>query len=136
MAIIKQISVFIGNESGRLAEVTGIIAANNINIRALSVADTSHFGIMRCIVDDPELTERVLKDAGVLVSVTSVISVQIPDEPGGLAKVLSVLAENGINVEYIYAFISKEDDKAFVAMRIEEEFRALQILKDNGYEKQ
>ena len=94
--IIKQISIFVENKPGRLAEITEIIAKNDINIRALSVADTTHFGILRIIVDDPEMVQRVLKEAGLTVSITSVITAAINDRPGGLAAVLKLFAAHDI----------------------------------------
>ncbi len=132
--IIKQISIFVENKPGRLAEITGIIAANNINIRALSVADTTHFGILRIIVDNPEEVERVLREAGLTVSITSVITACIHNRPGGLAEVLTLLADNDIAIEYMYAFIAKSDNEAYVVMRIEAETAAVKLLRDHGFE--
>ena len=132
--IIKQISIFVENKPGRLAEITGIIAENNINIRALSVADTTHFGILRIIVDDPEEVERVLREAGLTVSITSVITACIKNRPGGLAEVLKLLSDNDIAIEYMYAFIAKSDNEAYVVMRIEAESAAVQLLKSHGFE--
>ncbi len=131
--IIKQISIFVENKPGRLAEITNIIAKNNINIKALSVADTTNFGILRIIVDNPEEVERVLKDAGLTVSITSVITACIHNRPGGLAEVLSILADNSITIEYMYAFIAKSENEAYVVMRIEDEEKAVKILKDHGF---
>ena len=107
--IIKQISIFVENKPGRLAEITEIIAKNDINIRALSVADTTHFGILRIIVDDPEMVQRVLKEAGLTVSITSVITAAINDRPGGLAAVLKLFAAHDIQIEYMYAFTGMND---------------------------
>lgn len=132
--IIKQISIFVENKPGRLAEITGIIAKNNINIRALSVADTTHFGILRIIVDNPEEVERVLRESGLTVSITSVITACIHNRPGGLAEVLSLLADNDIAIEYMYAFIAKSDNEAYVVMRIEAETAAVKLLRDHGFE--
>ncbi len=132
--IIKQISIFVENKPGRLAEITGIIAANNINIRALSVADTTHFGILRIIVDNPEEVERVLREAGLTVSITSVITACIHNRPGGLAEVLTLLADNDIAIEYMYAFIAKSDNEAYVVMRIEAETAAVKLLREHGFE--
>ena len=131
--IIKQISIFVENKPGRLAEITEIIAKNNINIRALSVADTTHFGILRIIVDNPEEVERVLRDAGLTVSITSVITACIHDRPGGLAEVLKLLSSRDIQIEYMYAFIAKSDNEAYVVMRIEAEAAAVKLLHDNGF---
>ncbi|HIX93657.1 MAG TPA: ACT domain-containing protein [Firmicutes bacterium] len=131
--IIKQISIFVENKPGRLAEITEIIAKNNINIRALSVADTTHFGILRIIVDNPEEVERVLRDAGLTVSITSVITACIHDRPGGLAEVLKLLSTRDIQIEYMYAFIAKSENEAYVVMRIEAEDAAVKLLHDNGF---
>ena len=131
--IIKQISIFVENKPGRLAEITNIIAKNNINIKALSVADTTNFGILRIIVDNPETVESVLKDAGLTVSITSVITACIHNRPGGLAEVLSLLADNSITIEYMYAFIAKSENEAYVVMRIADEENAVKLLRANGY---
>ena len=132
--IIKQISIFVENKSGRLAEITDIIAKNNINMRALSIADTSNYGILRIIVDDPNKVEKVLKENGVTVSVTSVISICVEDRPGGLAEILKLLAAENIDIKYMYAFVSKQDgNKAYVIMRIEKDFKAMEILQNAGY---
>lgn len=132
--IIKQISVFIENRSGRLAEVTSIIAEANCSIRALSIADTTNFGILRIIVDDTKKAEKALKDKGLAVSITNVVSVRIEDKPGGLSKVLNLLSENNITVEYMYAFISKSDNEAQVVMYVEKSSEAARILKDAGFD--
>ncbi len=131
--VIEQISIFVENKAGRLAEITDIIAKNNINIKALSVADTTNFGILRIIVDEPKEVERVLKNEGLTVSITSVITACIQNRPGGLSEVLGLLALNNIAVEYMYAFIAKSDSEAYVVMRIEDEEAAVKLLKDNGY---
>lgn len=131
--IIKQISIFIENRPGRLAEITDIIAKNNINIRALSIADTTNFGILRIIVDNPELVEEKLRQYNITASITSVLSVGIKDRPGGLAEVLKLLAENGIAIEYMYAFLAKKEDEAYVIMRIEKDAQAKQLLESKGY---
>lgn len=131
--IVKQISIFVENKHGRLADVTGILAANNINIKALSIADTVNFGILRIIVDKPEEAERVLKDAGLTVSITSVLAVAIDDTPGGLAECLRLLSDNSIPIEYAYAFVSQTINKACVILRIENDLKAMEILKEAGY---
>ncbi len=131
--IIKQISIFVENKPGRLAEITKIIADNQINIRALSVADTTHFGILRIIVDNPEEVEKILKDAGLTVSITSVITACIHNKPGGLAEVLTLLASKDIAIEYMYAFIAKSDSEAYVVMRIEAEDAATKLLREHGF---
>lgn len=132
--IIKQISIFVENRPGRLAEVTDIIARNGINIRALSIADTTRFGILRIIVEHTNQVEQILKDNGLTVSITSVLSVCINDKPGGLSSVLHVLADNDIQIEYMYAFVSdSKTEEAYVVMRIEDDLRAQEILKATGF---
>lgn len=132
--IIKQISIFIENKPGRLAEITDIIAKNNINMRALSLADTANFGILRIIVDDADKVGKILKENNITVSITSVISICVEDRPGGLSEILKLLAAENIGIEYMYAFVSKQiAESAYVIMRIEEEFKATEILKKAGY---
>ncbi len=131
--LVKQISVFLENKEGRVAQVTQILSDSDINIRALSIADTTEFGILRLIVDKPELAEKALKDEGFTVSITEVIAISIEDEPGGLAKALEVLHKNRISVEYIYAFISKTSHKANVILRVEDCERAIKTLEEGGF---
>lgn len=132
--IIKQLSIFIENKPGRLSEITDIIAKNNINMRALSLADSSDFGILRIIADNTGKLGDILKENGITAKITNVISICVEDRPGGLAKILKLLAEENIGIEYMYAFISKQiADKAYVVMRVEEENKAVEILKKSGY---
>ncbi|NLO89095.1 MAG: ACT domain-containing protein [Clostridia bacterium] len=129
---VNQISVFLENKSGRLAAVTRILAENNVNIRALSIADTSDFGILRLIVDKPDVAFEVLKEEGFSVSLTEVIGVEMPDRPGGLAGVLDVLEKNNFNIEYLYAFIGRGDNGALVIFRVERLDEAVKCLEENG----
>lgn len=129
---IKQLSIFVENKPGRLATITNLLKQNDIDIRALSIADTRDFGIMRLIVNDPEKAEKVFKDAGCTVSLTNVIAIGIDDKPGGLAGAMDVLYANNISVEYMYAFISKTDNTAYVILRVENNEKALEALKDNN----
>ena len=117
---IKQISVFIENKSGRLAEITAVIAKAGIDIRALSIADTTNFGILRLIVNKPDEAAKALKDAGLTVSVTNVIAIGIPDHPGGFAAAMKARADAGIGIEYMYAFISRDAGRACVILRMED----------------
>ncbi len=126
---VKQISVFLENKSGRLAEVTRALGDNDINIRALSIADTTDFGILRLIVNKPEMANSILKNEGFMVSETQVIAVEVPDYPGGLADVLSELGEAGINIEYLYAFIGRSALNALVVFRVEDCDGAVLALK-------
>ncbi|MDR0947360.1 MAG: ACT domain-containing protein [Ruminococcus sp.] len=116
--LIKQLSVFVENKKGRLSAILNILRDNKIDIRALSVADTRDFGILRLIVDDPEKAYEELHKAACLVNLTSVIAVGITDRPGGLADAMDCLSAEGISVEYMYAFISKTDDCASVILRV------------------
>lgn len=130
--MIEQISVFIENKKGRLAFITKILADSDIDIRAMSVADTSDFGILRLIVDTPEKAIEVLKKEGMAVSVTDVLAIGIDDVPGGLSKATNALWSNGISVEYAYAFISQKDGIAFVILRVDDNEKAIAVLKENN----
>lgn len=129
---IQQLSIFVENKSGRLAEITRVLAEANVDIRAISIADTSDFGILRLIVDKPADAVAALKQAGLTVSLTDVIAVGITDKPGEFAKVMQILAQHSIGVEYMYAFISRDKGKAFVILRVDNEHGALEILQQNG----
>jgi len=129
---VKQISVFIENRSGRLREVADILGKNKINIRALSLADTSDYGILRLIVDKPHEALAVLKKANFTLSETDVIAVEVNDRPGGLAEVLDVLGNSGINVEYMYAFVEKSSENAVMIFRIEDVDKAVKALKSGN----
>ncbi|MDD4773825.1 MAG: ACT domain-containing protein [Eubacteriales bacterium] len=130
---IKQLSIFIENRKGRLAEITDIIAKHDINIKALSIADTTNFGILRIIVDEPNSVENILSDNQITVSVTTVLCLAVPDKPGGIARVLSLLSDNDITVEYMYGFMSADETTAFIVLRVDDEFKAQDVLKANGY---
>lgn len=129
---VKQISVFIENRSGRLREVMGVLGKSRINIRALSLADTSDYGILRLIVDKPQQALNVLKKANFTLSETDVIAVEVSDRPGGLSEVLDVLGDAGINVEYMYAFAEKSSENAVMIFRIENIDRAISVLKEKN----
>lgn len=126
--LVKQISVFLENKSGRLADVTRTLADNNINICALSIADTTDFGILRLIVNKPEEAEKALSSHEFTVSCTSVIAIGVEDKPGGLAKVLEILRDNSISVEYMYAFVGKAGNEAIVILRVENPDEAIKTL--------
>jgi hypothetical protein len=129
---VKQISVFLENKKGRLAEVTKTLFHEKINIRALSLADTADFGVLRIIVDNPERSLTVLKSHGFVAQVTEVIAVEVEDRPGGLSQILEVLDQDNVNVEYMYAYVEKSRENAIVICRIDDRERALQILEKNG----
>lgn len=125
---VEQISIFIENKSGRLAEVTRILGDASINIRALSLADTSDFGILRLIVNDGETAKKVLKEKGFTVSKTEVVAVEVPDRPGGLSAILQALDREKINVEYMYAFVERCGGNAVIIFRFDETDRAIDVL--------
>ncbi len=128
--LIQQLSIFIENKPGRLAEITSQIAEKNININTLSVADTSDFGIVRFIVDDPESATEILKQAGLTVSATTVISVSVPDVPGGLAGALKILTDNDINVDYMYGYATNKNTGAIMVMRVSNPELAEKLLNN------
>lgn len=128
----KQISVFLENKAGRLSHVTRVLGESGINIRALSIADTSDFGILRIIVNEPARAYQILKEAGFTVSETEVIAVQVPDSPGGLAVVLEQMAEENLNIEYLYAFLGTSDDNALVIFKVEDIRMASETFKRKG----
>jgi len=125
---IKQISVFLENKIGRLAEITKILGNEGVNIRALSIADTAEFGILRMIVSQPEETRSILEKSGFTVLETKVIVVEVADRPGGLAQILEILAKVNLNVEYLYAFVSPKGKNALVVLKIEKLVEAVELL--------
>ena len=129
---VKQISVFLENKKGRLAEVTRTLSHEKINIRALSLADTADFGVLRIIVDNPDRSLAILKSHGFVAQVTEVVAVEVEDRPGGLSRILEVLDQDNVNVEYMYAYVEKSRENAIVICRIDDRERALQILQKNG----
>ena len=131
---ISQISVFVENRPGRLADITAVLAKNSIDIRALSVADTSDYGILRLIVNDPKSAVEALRSEGMTASATQVLGIIIPDEPGGLARAIKVLSDEQISVEYAYAFITPSVGNAYVIIRVEDNDKASKILKGAGIE--
>ncbi len=131
--IAKQISIFVENRSGRLASVISLLSENKINIRALSLADTESYGVLRLIVDQTEKAQEVLKENKITTSLTDVLAVSINDTPGGLSGVLSILSENGTEVEYAYAFISKKENEAAAILRVEDAKKAEEALIAGGF---
>ena len=129
---VKQISVFVENKFGRISAIINALAEKNIDISALSLADTSEFGILRIIVDKPELAIDVLKDEGVIVKSSDVLAVAIDDVPGGLAKALRVLTDAEVVIEYMYAFIGKADGKAMTVIRVDDNDKAVKALENGG----
>lgn len=130
---IKQISIFVENKPGRLSAITKLLGQNDIDIRALSVADTKDFGILRLIVNKPDQACEALKKADCTVSITNVIAIGIKDDPGGLSEVMECLYGANISVEYMYAFISKSENQAYVILRVNNNDKAVEALKENNF---
>ena len=131
---IKQLSVFVENKQGSLHEITDTLAKANINMRSMSVADTSNYGIVRIIADDPDGAKALLDKQGCAANVRLVNAFAVPDQPGGLAKVLSLLEGQGVNIEYMYALITSEAGKAYSVMRTGDTEQTDKILVENGIE--
>jgi hypothetical protein len=129
---LKQISVFLENRKGRLWKALNILSEAKINIRALSIADTSEFGILRMIVPQPEKATKILEDNNFVVKINDVIAVGVLDEPGGLDRILGILNKSDINVEYLYAFVEKRGEQATVVLRTEDIDAGIKALTDGG----
>jgi len=129
---VEQISIFLENKPGGLEEVTRSLKDAQINIRTLSLADTTDFGILRLIVNDVDMASRVLKEHGFRFSRTTVVAVEVPDRPGGLHSILEVLSKNGINVEYLYAFVERSGENAVIIFRLDAPDKAIEVLQKNG----
>ena len=130
---INQLSIFVENKAGTVAEITKSIADAGVSIRALSVADTQEFGILRLIVSDTDKAREALHENECVVSITKVIGVEIPDVAGGLSAVLQLMSENDINVEYLYAFMARTEKHAYVVLRVEDNAAAESILTEAGF---
>jgi len=130
---VEQISVFLENKPGTLVHATRVLKDNNINIRTLSMAETADFGILRLIVNDVEKANKVLKDSGFRVSKTPVVAVEVPDKPGGLNSIMEVVAQEGINVEYLYAFVEKSGQNAVIIFRFDAPEKAIEALLKNKF---
>ncbi len=131
---IQQISVFLENRAGQLAEVTELLAQHGVNLRAIHVAETADYGVLRIIVNKPEEAVNALKSHGMIVSLTNVLGVGIDDEPGAFSKAVQALAAEDINIEYMYAFIGRGKDKAYVIIRADQEEKAAAVLQERGFE--
>ena len=130
---LKQLTVFVENKQGTVVTVTEVLAKNNINIRALSIAETEGFGILRLIVDNETTAEKVLGEEGYLIKITDVVGVKIGDAPGKLSAALKVLNEAGINMEYLYAFMARTERHAYVVLRVEDNAHAEDVLEKAGF---
>ncbi len=131
---IQQISVFLENRSGQLAEITEILAQADINLRAIHIAETADYGVLRIIVNKPQEAVEALRSHGMVVSLTDVLAVGIADEPGGFSKAVQALAVHGVNIEYMYAFIGRDKDKAYVIIRPDKDAEAAEALRSQGFE--
>ncbi len=129
---VKQISIFIENEKGALAEVTKFIAEKQINLKALSIADTQEFGILRIITDKPDEARELLKNEGYTVTATAVLAVALNDSPGSMASILQVLSDADIGIEYTYAFMSSVENKAYMIFRVDDNEKATKALVAAG----
>ena len=130
---INQLTVFVENKQGAMVSITDTLAKNNVNLRALSIAETQDFGILRLIVNDEKLAYETLSEAGYLIKITEVVGVKIGDAPGKLTAALGVLDKAGINVEYMYAFMARTEKHAYVVLRVEDNDTAEKILEDAGF---
>ena len=128
---VEQISIFLENKPGGLSLVTKTLKDANINIRALTLADTSDFGILRLIVDHVDKAKKALKEAGLAVGLTTVVAVEVPDKPGGLNGIIEILSKEGINVEYMYAFVERSGENAVIIFRFDQIEQAIDVLLRN-----
>ena len=131
---IHQISVFLENRAGQLAEITGVLAKKGIDLRAINIAETSDYGVLRLIADKPQEAASTLLEQGFILSMTPVVAVSVPDEPGGLARVLDVLAKENIDVEYMYSVFGQVDGLAHMVFRVADTEKLIAVLKANGVE--
>lgn len=129
---IKQLSIFVENKFGRLEAIVDCLSKNNINLRALSLADTADYGVLRVIVDDAEKAKKALNDMGVIAKLTDVVAVYLDDRSGGLASVLSILKDSEISIEYMYAFLGRKEGKALMVLKAEDEAKTEKVLSDNN----
>ena len=130
---IKQLTVFVENKQGALVSITDALSAQGINLRALSIAETQDFGILRLIVNDTDAAQQILAEAGYLIKITEVVGVKIGDAPGKLTAALKVLNDNNINMEYLYAFMARTEKHAYVVIRVEDNAAAEKALEDAGF---
>ncbi len=130
--LVSQLSIFAENKPGILGEITKELGKADIDIRAMSIADSADFGIFRLIVNDIEKAKKALTDAGFVVSETKVLAVAVPDTPGALTNMMTILSENGINIEYMYAFVTASKQNAYVVLRVMDSDMAIDILTKNN----
>ncbi|MBQ1225547.1 MAG: acetolactate synthase [Clostridia bacterium] len=130
---IKQLTVFVENKQGAVVSITDTLSRHSINMRALSIAETQDFGILRLIVDDEKTAEKILTDEGYLIKITEIIGVKISDKPGKLSEALRVLSDSKINIEYLYAFMARTEKHAYVVIRVEDNSAAEAVLTEAGF---
>lgn len=130
--LIKQISIFIPNKKGSLSELTDILIAHHIDIRAIAVFDTTEFGILRIVVDDPDRAVEILKQEGVVAKVSKVIAVEPEDKPGSLNQIFSILRDSDINIEYIYSFIMRKKEMPYIVLKVDNQEKAVEELTAKG----
>ena len=131
--IIKQISIFMENTTGRLADVTNLLAKACINLRAISIADTTDFGILRMVADKPDEAVQLLKNAGFTARETDVIGVEVPDHPGELARIMALFRDEGVSIEYLYASLEHRKDKAVIVLKVDDIVAGLAMLEKHGF---
>ncbi|WP_409201028.1 ACT domain-containing protein [Methanobrevibacter sp. DSM 116169] len=129
---VNQLSIFLENKKGKLYKALNVLSENNINIRALSLADTSEFGILRIVVDNPSKGEEILKKNNFVVKITKIIAIELDDTPGGLSSVLRVLDQNNINLEYLYAFTHERSEKAILLLHTDNIDNLINVLENNN----
>ncbi len=130
--LIKQLSIFIPNRKGSLSQLTDILIAHNIDIRAIAVFDTADFGILRIVVDDPDRAVEILNREGVVAKVSKVIAVEPEDKPGSLNQIFTILRDADINIEYIYSFILRKKEMPYIVLKVDEQEKAVEVLTANG----
>jgi hypothetical protein len=131
--IIKQISIFMENATGRLADVTALLAQAGINLRAISIADTTDFGILRMVADQPDAAVQVLKAAGFTARETDVIGVEVPDHPGELARIMALFRDEGVGIEYLYASLEHKADNAVIVIKVDDVAAGMAMLEKHGF---
>jgi len=131
--IIKQISVFMENTTGRLADITALLASAGINLRALSIADTTDFGILRMVTDQPDAALALLRKADITARETDVIGVEVPDHPGALARIMALFRDEGVSIEYLYASLEHKADKAVIVIKVDDIAAGLAMLEKHGF---
>ena len=132
MKTISQVSIFIENTKGRLAEVCSLLGNNDINIKALTIAESPEFGILRVVLNNTEKAKKILKENGFIATIAPVVAVEVSDTPGGLAKALKILADNDINLEYMYGFVEKASEKALMVLKFDNIEKAIEVLQANN----